>query len=54
MSADFLLAASGKALTMGETDGFFKVVSDAGTGRIVGAHLFGANATEIIGEAAAL
>lgn len=49
----FPLAASGKALTMGETDGFFKVISDARTGKVVGAHLFGANATEIIGEAAA-
>lgn len=49
----FPLAASGKALAMGETEGFFKVVSDGESGRILGIHMLGASATEIIGEASA-
>lgn len=49
----FPLAASGKALAMGETEGLFKVISDGETGKLLGVHLLGANAAEIIGEAAA-
>ncbi|MCQ4636257.1 dihydrolipoyl dehydrogenase [Anaerovorax odorimutans] len=49
----FPLMASGKALAMGETQGMFKVISDGATGRLLGIHLLGANATEIIGEAVA-
>lgn len=49
----FPLMASGKALAMGETEGIFKVVSDGETGKILGVHLLGANAAEIIGEATA-
>ena len=49
----FSLAASGKALAMGETEGFVKVVSDGESGRILGIHMLGASATEIIGEASA-
>ena len=49
----FPLAASGKAMAMGEVNGSFKVIADKETGKIVGAHLFGANATEIIAEIAA-
>ena len=49
----FPLAASGKALAMGETEGYFKVVSDGESGRILGIHMLGASATEIIGEASA-
>lgn len=49
----FPLAASGKALAMGETEGFVKVVSDGESGRILGIHMLGASATEIIGEASA-
>ena len=48
----FPLQASGRALTLGETDGFAKVVCDRETGEILGVHLIGPHATELIGEAA--
>ncbi len=48
----FSYAASGKAVSMGETDGFIKLVSNEETGRIVGATIAGANASEIISEIA--
>lgn len=44
----FPLAASGKALAMGETDGFVKWVADAQTGRLLGGHVLGHNASELI------
>lgn len=49
----FPLMANGKALAMGETEGMFKVISDGSTGKLVGIHLLGVHAAEIIGEAAA-
>ena len=48
----FPLQASGRALTLGETDGFAKIVCDEETGEIVGVHLIGPHATDLIGEAA--
>jgi dihydrolipoamide dehydrogenase len=33
---------------MGETEGFVKTVFDAATGELLGAHLFGAEVTELI------
>ena len=48
----FSYAASGKAVCMGETDGFIKLISNEETGRIVGATIAGANASEIISEVA--
>jgi len=47
----FQLLASGRALTLSETDGFAKVVCDKETGEILGVHLVGPHATEIISEA---
>lgn len=44
----FPFTANGKALTMGETDGFVKVIADAGTDRILGVHIVGPHATELI------
>jgi len=44
--------ASGRALALGETDGFAKIVCDKETGEILGVHLVGSNATDLIGEAA--
>jgi len=44
----FPLSANGKALALGETEGFVKTVFDAGTGELLGAHLFGAEVTELI------
>ena len=46
--------ANGKALTMGETDGFCKMVVSAEDERILGCHLFGPHAADLIHEAAAL
>jgi dihydrolipoamide dehydrogenase len=46
----FPFTASGKAVALGETDGFVKVVADRGTGEILGVHIVGAEATEIIHE----
>lgn len=48
----FSFAASGKALCMGEPEGFIKVLSDADTGRLLGASIFGAHASDIVGEIA--
>jgi dihydrolipoamide dehydrogenase len=42
--------ANGKAVALGETEGFIKVVADTGTGEILGAHIVGPEATEIIHE----
>jgi dihydrolipoamide dehydrogenase len=46
----FPFTASGKAVASAETEGFVKVVTDAKTGEIYGAHIIGADATELIGE----
>ena len=46
--------ANGKALTMGETDGFCKVVLSQEDGCILGCHLFGPHASDLIHEMAAL
>lgn len=45
------LLASGRALTLDETEGLAKVVCDAETGEILGVHLVAPHATELIGEA---
>ena len=45
--------ANGKAVTMGETDGFCKLVVEE-TGRILGCHLYGPHASDIIQEITAL
>ena len=44
----FFFLASGKAAAAGEKDGFVKLIVDAATDRILGAHLVGANVTEMI------
>ncbi len=41
---------SGRALAAGETDGFVKLVFDAKYGELLGAHLIGSQATELIAE----
>jgi dihydrolipoamide dehydrogenase len=46
----FPFTASGKAVASAETEGFVKVVSDATTGEIYGAHIIGSEATELIAE----
>jgi len=46
----FPFLASGKALGLGERDGFVKIVADAATGEILGAHLVGPEVTELLPE----
>ncbi|MBL0169146.1 MAG: dihydrolipoyl dehydrogenase [Gemmatimonadaceae bacterium] len=46
----FPFSANGRARTSGETDGFVKIIRDAKFGEILGAHIVGAHATEIIHE----
>lgn len=46
----FPFSASGRARTTGETEGFVKIIRDAKYGEILGAHIVGAHATEIIHE----
>ena len=44
----FFFLASGKAAAAGEKDGFVKLIIDAATDKVLGAHLVGANVTEMI------
>jgi len=46
----FPFMASGKASAAGATDGFVKVIFDAKYGEFLGAHMIGANVTEMIAE----
>lgn len=52
VSGKAMYASSGKARAMGATDGFVKVVADATDGRILGVHIIGAHASDIIDAAA--
>jgi dihydrolipoamide dehydrogenase len=45
----FPLVGNGKAVALGDTDGFVKTLVDADTGEILGAHLVGPGVTELIG-----
>lgn len=49
----FPFSASGKASAAGAKDGFVKVIFDAKYGEFLGAHMIGANVTEIIAEVVA-
>lgn len=46
----FPFTASGKASSAGAKDGFVKLIFDAGYGELLGAHMIGANVTEMIAE----
>jgi len=46
----FPFTANGKAVALGETEGFVKVVADKATGEILGVHIVGPEATEMIHE----
>ncbi|MDX1519792.1 MAG: dihydrolipoyl dehydrogenase [Gammaproteobacteria bacterium] len=50
-TGSFPLAASGRARAMGETTGTVKIIGDASTDRILGVHILGPNASELIAEA---
>jgi dihydrolipoamide dehydrogenase len=47
----FPFAASGRALTLGQTEGAIKVVADAGDETILGVHMVGPRVTDVIAEA---
>jgi len=46
----FPFMASGRARTSGETEGFVKIIRDTKYGEILGAHIVGSHATEMIHE----
>ncbi|MEX2578058.1 MAG: dihydrolipoyl dehydrogenase [Verrucomicrobiales bacterium] len=46
----FPFAASGRALAVGDSEGFTKIIFDKKYGEILGAHIIGAGATELIAE----
>jgi dihydrolipoamide dehydrogenase len=46
----FPFSASGKASAAGARDGFVKLIFDASYGELLGAHMIGANVTEMIAE----
>jgi dihydrolipoamide dehydrogenase len=50
----FPLSYNGKALTADNAEGFVKVLADKKYGKILGVHIVGPGAAEIINEAAAL
>ena len=48
--AKFPFQANGKALGLGEPSGFVKIISDKKYGELLGAHMIGANVTELLPE----
>lgn len=46
----FPFAPNGRALAMGENEGFVKLIADKRTDRLLGAHIVGPNASELIAE----
>jgi len=50
----FPFSASGKAKAAGAADGFIKLIFDAKYGELLGAHMIGANVTEMIAEIVAI
>lgn len=51
-SGRFSFAANGRARAAGHTDGFVKILADEATDRVLGVHIIGAHAGELIHEAA--
>ncbi len=49
-SGSFPFAATGRGLAMGDATGMVKLLADAETDRLLGAHIIGANASELIAE----
>lgn len=47
----FPFAASGRARAMAETEGLVKIIADAETDRVLGVHIFSAQASELIAQA---
>jgi dihydrolipoamide dehydrogenase len=47
----FPMAANGKAMAEGDTDGFIKIVADEQYGEVLGIHIMASHATDMISEA---
>ncbi|MDP8239813.1 MAG: dihydrolipoyl dehydrogenase [Candidatus Hatepunaea meridiana] len=47
----FYFRGNGRALSLGETDGLVKVLTDAETGKLLGVHILGPRASDLIAEA---
>ncbi|WP_420595205.1 dihydrolipoyl dehydrogenase [Deinococcus sp.] len=47
----FPFAASGRAMTLQSTDGFVKMVTEEGTDLVLGVHIVGPHASDMLGEA---
>ncbi len=47
----FPFVASGRARAMNETEGLVKIIADAKTDRVLGVHIFSAQASELIAQA---
>ena len=47
----FPFSASGRAMAANDTQGFVKLIADAQTDRILGCHIIGGNASELIAQA---
>ena len=52
-SGSFPFKANGRAMSLGQTDGEVKVLADAATDRLLGVHIIGPRAGDLIAEAAA-
>ncbi len=50
-SGKFPFTANGRAKALGSTDGFVKILTDAGTDQILGVHILGPRASDMIAEA---
>jgi dihydrolipoamide dehydrogenase len=48
----FPFAASGRAMSLNETEGWVKIVADSKTDKVLGVHMIGPEVTELIAEAA--
>ncbi len=46
----FPFSANGKAISIGEVEGFVKIIADAETDRILGVHILGPEASSMVGE----
>ena len=50
-TGQFPFMANGRALGMAQADGFVKVIADAATDEILGVHIIGTGASDLIAEA---
>ncbi|MBP2634621.1 MAG: lpd [Firmicutes bacterium] len=51
-SSKFNFAANGKAVTMGETDGLVKIIAEVASGKVLGMHILGPHASDLVMEGA--